>query len=117
MTLKQICLIVAAMTAGAAAAHAGPVNVTTETQDTAVVHVRTADLDLTQDPGARVMWGRIKEAAHEVCGPAPVLQDLDQQQPYEQCLTTTEARAVQRLGSTRVAQISHLSPSLLYASR
>ena len=117
MTLKQVCLIVAAVTAGAATAHAGPANVSADSQGAAEVHVRTADLDLTQDPGARVMWGRIKEAAQDICGPAPVMQDLDEQRPYQECLTTTEARAVQRLGSTRVAEVSHLGPALLYASR
>jgi UrcA family protein len=117
MTFKQACLIAAALAVGAGAAGAQPVRVSTDLEGAKVVHVRTADLNLSEDSAAREMWGRIKEAARDVCGQSPVLNDLQEMTAYRQCMTGTEVDTVQRLGSSKVAAVSHLDRKLLYAAR
>jgi UrcA family protein len=117
MTLQQACLIVAAAAVGAGAAQAQSVKVLTDNTGTTTALVEGADLDLSQDVGAEAMWGRIQEASRDVCGESPTLADMSQTNAYRQCLQATETVAVNELGSTRVAAVSHLKSVQLYAAR
>jgi UrcA family protein len=117
MIWKQACLIVATAAACAGAAQAQPVRVSTDMTGMTVARVQTSDVDLSQDGGARTMWSRIQEAAHDVCGEAPAMIDLVETAAYRQCLTATETATVDKLGSARVAAVSHLPAVKLYASR
>ena len=63
------------------------------------------DLNLGTDDGARLMLGRIRHAAKQLCGPQPgdALQTL---YVYKPCVDQTIDRAVARLGSSRVAVLN-----------
>jgi UrcA family protein len=116
MSLNRAFLMLAAVASSATIAHAQPVNVMTDADGNSQATVETADLDLSNDSGAHTMWYRIREAAADVCGPEPSQRDLGQTVAYRDCMKKAEAGAVDRLGSTRVAQLSGLQPQLL-ASR
>ena len=78
MTSKQACLILAAIAATGGVAQARPMHVVTESDGTTAVRVQTSDVDLASDSGARTMWVRLQEAAHDDCGQSPSLTDLEE---------------------------------------
>ncbi len=80
----------------------------------AVVHsktVRYADLDLTKPAGAKVLYGRIRVAAREVCGfgdwPLPV--------NYQGCVDGAIDNAVTKVNSPALTTL-HLHGKTLLAS-
>ena len=117
MTSKQACLILAAIAATGGVAQARPMHVVTDSDGTTAVRVQTSDVDLASDSGARTMWVRLQEAAHDDCGQSPSLTDLEETAAYKDCLNATERDAVSRLGSQKVAAVSGLYPPVLLASR
>ena len=93
--LAAVCLA-----SGFASAHspAGP------SADGAPV-LRYAELDLTRERGARVLVGRIKQAAHTFCGPEPRPVSLGEYQRYRACVQETAGAAVRRVNAPLVTAV------------
>jgi UrcA family protein len=75
----------------------GPVKTTS-------MSVTYADLDIRHEAGARVLLGRLKQAASQVCAPAPEreLSDVDQ---FESCYKAALDSAVSRVSSAAVSRV------------
>jgi UrcA family protein len=64
--------------------------------------LRYAELDLTREQGARVLVGRIKQAAHAFCGPEPRLVSLGEHRRYAACVEESASAAVRRVNAPLV---------------
>src|SRR6185437_5064080 len=58
------------------------------------VAVRTGDLDLSRAADAKILLGRLRQAAAETCGGAPSLGDLPAREAYRACMAATMDNAV-----------------------
>ena len=67
--------------------------------------LRYTELDLTREPGARVLVGRIKQAAHAFCGPEPRPVSLGEYQRYGACVQETAGAAVRRVNAPLVTAV------------
>jgi UrcA family protein len=67
--------------------------------------VSYADLNIGSPSGAAVLLERLRVAAHEVCGPAPVIGDLDQSAPYKACVKSALDGAVASVPSAALASL------------
>lgn len=92
LALAAVCLA-----AGFASAH------TIEGGDSATV--RYSELDLTRPQGAKVLVGRIKQAARTVCGPRPSLFALADYDRYVACSRQATGAAVERLDAPVVTAV------------
>jgi UrcA family protein len=107
MFLKTtIATLAAASMFAAAAAQAGPYQ-----PDSASVTIRSGDLNLNTEAGARVALQRIEAAAHVVCGPQPDQVDLRRGALYAACVKTTVARSVTSLGNPIMARLNGSGPT------
>jgi len=82
------------------AAHAGDTRHPNEV--TTSVKVSYADLDISHATGARTLYGRIKAAAREACGPEPAVLDLRDAAGHNACYEQAVAKAVNRVGSEQL---------------
>ena len=69
------------------------------------VAVSSGGLDLTHADSARLMLGRLRQAASIVCGGQPAPTELQRRADYRACLQETLDAAVTRLGSPGVADL------------
>jgi UrcA family protein len=67
--------------------------------------LRYAELDLTRERGARVLVGRIKQAAHTFCGPEPRPVSLGEYERYQACVQETAGAAVRRVNAPLVTAV------------
>jgi len=81
------------------AANAGPAT------DAPSVAVSYGDLDLQTEHGARTLLQRIRLAAQEVCPQVRDNRDLSRVEARILCLHQAVARAVQQVGSPRLAAV------------
>ncbi|HEY2753866.1 UrcA family protein [Phenylobacterium sp.] len=116
MRFTAIAFVAAGLSTGAASAHtpyrAG--------DDGSVRHVvvRYSELDLTHEEGARVLLGRIHQAARTVCGPEPSGLSIDEYQRYTACINESTETTVQRVHAPMVSAIYASTPKpRLYAER
>ncbi|HEY1725138.1 MAG TPA: UrcA family protein [Steroidobacteraceae bacterium] len=77
--------------------------------DVPSVVVRYADLDLTSDRGAHILYRRIQGAANVVC-PQPDIRDLKAIVEAHACREQAIARAVQTVSSPQLAAIYAANP-------
>jgi UrcA family protein len=61
------------------------------------ITVRFADLNTSTREGNRILYGRIRSAAQNVCGPASSLWDPKRSWDFKECYRATLNRAVDRL--------------------
>ena len=73
--------------------------------DVVSVHVRYGDLDLRHEDGAHAMLSRLTAASREVCGPEPLIIDLDQRAEFDSCVKDTLGRAVRSLDAPMVSAL------------
>jgi UrcA family protein len=76
--------------------------------DAVSVVVRYNELDLTREDGARVLLGRIGQAAKTVCGPEPARISLFMYQAYRGCVVQSAGAAVQQLNAPLVTALYEL---------
>ncbi|HEY2356895.1 MAG TPA: UrcA family protein [Phenylobacterium sp.] len=111
-----LAIVAVGLTAGAAFAHT-PYRPYGDSTVSKMV-VRYSELDLTHEAGARVLLGRIRQAAHTVCGPEPSHLSIDEYQRYEACVVEAVDATVQRVHSPLVTAIYDSTPKpRLYAER
>jgi len=82
------------------AANAGP-----PAADAPSVAVSYGDLNLQTEHGARTLLQRIRLAAQEVCPQVPDNRDLSRIEARILCMHRAVARAVQQVGSPRLAAV------------
>jgi UrcA family protein len=100
-TLTATAAVAGLLFAGAATA-GGPAS--TATVEVARVAVSYGDLDLDTEHGAATLQRRIAAAARQVCG-APSPRELRLYQKAQECTTAAIARAVEEVGSPRLAKL------------
>ncbi len=83
--------------------------------DAPAVVVRTGDLDLSRTADARILLGRVREAAAEVCGGAPSLGDLAAQDAYRACMRSTMDSAIAKLHAPVVTALYRSPPNAALA--
>jgi UrcA family protein len=107
MFLKTtIATLAAASLLVAAAAQAGEAN-----PDTSSVTVRSPDLNMNTEAGAKAMLKRITAAAHVVCGPQPSGVELRRGQLYAACVKGTVDRSVASLNNPILARLNGSGPT------
>ena len=74
------------------------------------VAVRTSDLDLSRAADAKVLLGRLRQAASETCGGAPSLGDLPARAAYRACMAATMDNAVAGLHAPVVTALYQGAP-------
>ena len=84
--------------------------------DAPAVMVRTSDLDLSRTADARVLLGRVRQAADDVCGGAPSLGDLAAQGAYRVCMRATMDNAIAKLHAPVVTALYQGPPTAALAS-
>jgi UrcA family protein len=67
------------------------------------------DLNLQSDSGNAALFGRLRQAAERVCGQADV-RDLTARTAVRECKREAVARAVEQVGSVRLAALVKRSP-------
>jgi UrcA family protein len=72
--------------------------------DIRTVAVRYGDLDLSRDEGVRALYGRLRAAAANVCGPR-TYRDLATLRLWRECRDETLGRAVGQIGNPRLAAL------------
>jgi UrcA family protein len=72
--------------------------------DVRTIAVRYGDLDLSRDEGVRVLYGRLRAAAANVCGPR-TYRDLATLRLWRECRDQTLERAVGQIGNPRLAAL------------
>ena len=85
MSKTFILTLAAALTLGAAAAHAQDADAPRSQ------HVAYRDLDLSHAAGQQQLQARVHTAAEAVCGPAPTITDLNRHALYGRCVRDAEA--------------------------
>ena len=73
---------------------------------TNAVVVNYADLDLNKKAGAEVMLRRIQAAAHEACGVAPDIRELQERSNYDTCVRRAVDNAIDNLRAPLVASMA-----------
>lgn len=95
-----------AAAAGAVLLGAAPLAATAGTDaDAPAMAVSYGDLDLSTESGARILFERIQVAADEVCPAVPDIRDLNRVATHSRCVRGAIARAVQQVGSPRLAAV------------
>lgn len=95
-----------AASAGGVLLAAAPLAATAATAgDAPTMAVNYSDLDLATESGARVLFERIQVAADEVCPAVPDIRDLNRVATHSRCMREAIARAVQQVGSPRLAAV------------
>lgn len=79
-------------------------NAASPADDPPTVQVQYGDLNLATDQGARALLERIKAAARQVC-PAADGRDLAAFQSSRRCAREAVARAIDQVGSPRLAAL------------
>jgi len=69
--------------------------------------IRTADLNLDSDAGARVALARIHQAARTVCGDEPDAHQLQRQALYSTCIRDAMDRTVAQAHSARLTALNN----------
>jgi UrcA family protein len=87
--MKRLALLVCLLASATASAD-------TRTLDPAVT-IRFSDLNLSSIEGNRVLYGRIRSAAQEVCGPTFSLWDKSRWSSWKACYGATVDRAVTQI--------------------
>ena len=100
-TLAASVAVAGLLSAGVASAGDSGASSTVEV---AQVVVGYADLDLDTERGAAALQRRIAAAARQVCG-APSPRDLRMYQKARDCMAAAIARAVEDVGSPRLAKL------------
>jgi len=90
--------------AGLSFAAAAPAAAAPSTVDVARVVVPYGDLDLDTERGAAALQRRLVAAARQVCG-SPDPRDLSRHQKARECIDAAMARAVDDVGSPRLAKL------------
>jgi UrcA family protein len=80
------------------------------------VAVKYGDLDLATDAGAAALYRRIADAARDVCPGYYVSRDLQYRRNVTACRDDAVARAIQSVGSPRLAAIQAARTSRARAS-
>ena len=101
--LSAGALLLAASSLGSAAQADEPTVVSLGSVPPAVA-VRYGDLKLSSDRGARILLERLQRAALAVC-PYADERDLSRAAVRDRCVREVMARAVQQVGSARVAAV------------
>jgi UrcA family protein len=99
--LQAVLAAIAGCMVAAGASSAGAANSPTDAPSTVV---RYADLDITTQQGASVLYRRIARAAQRVC-PDTDIRDLDRSSQIRLCRQQAVARAVQAVGSPMLAAL------------
>jgi UrcA family protein len=116
MKATVLAIVAVGFTAGAALAHTP--NRTYGDSSLRKVVVRYSELDLTREQGARVLLGRIHQAALTVCGPEPSHLSIDEYQRYQACVVESTDATIQRVQAPLVTAIYARTPRpQLYAQR
>jgi UrcA family protein len=95
---------------GAMAAPADEPYVTATAEGVPAVAVKYGDLDLSTERGARILFARIQLAADEVCPAAADSRSLSRVEARNACLKDAIERAVQQVGSPRLAAVLSAQP-------
>lgn len=66
------------------------------------VTVGYADLDLAAPDGARTLYSRLRAAAHEACGPAPLVREHREWADYRACYDRALNEAVRKVDSQQL---------------
>jgi len=90
---------------GATASPAVEPVVTASTDAVPTVAVKYGDLNVATERGARILLGRIRLAADEVCPAAADIRDLNRVAARNRCMRQAIERAVQQVGSSRLAAV------------
>jgi|KBSMisStandDraft_5_1062788.scaffolds.fasta_scaffold3210609_1 UrcA family protein len=85
--------------------------------DTVSVKVSLADLNLNNEPGARIALRRIRNAAREVCGVAPSHPLMKESELYWACQRGATDRAVARLDVPTVSALNAAQTRIQVAGR
>ena len=109
MTRFLFAVVALGALASATASSAATIRVT-DTGNARVATVRYADLDLASRDGAHALIQRVRQAADAVCGGAPSLASLNDQDRYQACVGRTVDGAVQQLNSPLVSRL-YTSPA------
>ena len=112
--LKTICLATAAVAliAATASANAYEFDPLIHTQQA----VKYNDLDINRADGAATLYGRIKSAAHNVCGNTDS-RDLHDWMAYHACVSDALGRAVAELNAPLVTALYYDNePTITVAS-
>jgi UrcA family protein len=102
MTVLRASLALAGLSFAATASAAGPA--APATADVARVVVQYGDLDLDTERGAAALQRRLVAAAREVCG-SPQPRELKRHREARECMDAAIARAVDEVGSPRLARL------------
>ena len=98
---------VAALSAGAVAAHADP----------AKAVVNYSDLDLSQAADARSLYARLQKASEQVCSGYKDTRNLSMKRVYESCYQAALTRAVEDVGRASVQAVFAADERIRLASR
>lgn len=88
-----------------------------ESQQVPKATVSYADLNLTKQADAKILYGRLQRASHHVCAQYDVPHDLRMLNLYEVCHRQALARAVEGLGNAMVRAEYAADPTVRIASR
>lgn len=90
-----------------------------EDSQPATVAVRTGDLNLSTEAGARDAFFRIRNAAERICGHEPLQRDIGRYQLYRACVEDTARVAVASANQPMLAAVAgrymHVNPTYLAA--
>jgi len=79
--------------------------------------VSYADLDLSSEADARVLYGRLQKASTQVCGKNQDLRNLRMQRLSNSCYQQSMARAVDSVGHATVSAVYAADEHIHVASR
>ena len=102
--MLKITMFTAALFLGAAAAQA-------ETANIVHVSVSYADLNIHSKAGARVLLGRLQQAARTACGGQPAISDLTESQNYQACRRQALDHAVAGIASPELVALYNGQPA------
>jgi UrcA family protein len=85
----------------------GRVQLTSDGVRTVAIHY--GDLNLQTDAGNAALFGRLRQAAEQVCGPDDA-RNLSMRSIVRECKREAIARAVEQVGSVRLAALVKRSP-------
>jgi UrcA family protein len=67
--------------------------------------VSYADLDITRRDGAEILYQRLRDAAGEVCGPAPDIRSIQRLNIWRGCSATAIKAAVTTIDQLSLTQV------------
>jgi UrcA family protein len=86
-------------------------------EETLVVHVHPAGLDLLSSEGAAIFQRRISSAVTEVCGAAPLSADLQENSRVRKCRSAAQADAQAQVAKIIAAARRPLKPGVFVYNR